>query len=137
MRTGRIWLFGSVHVLPEDVTWRTSALDQIVAKATKVYFEADIGVLGQMSIMAKMLTGGFKTAQPWMDRLTYLQHAEVESLAKSLNVPMAQLAGFDPWLAESILEEKSMEKLGYQPALGVDTLLQAILPRIRRGISKR
>src|SRR5882724_11015481 len=128
-----VWLFGSVHVLPKEVSWRTQALDDIVVKSTKVYFEADIGILGQTSIMLKMLLGGFKATQPWIGQLTPDQQAEVEHAAQSLGVSMDQLEGFDPWLAESILDEKSMEKLGYLPALGVDGTLQGELPKDKKA----
>jgi uncharacterized protein YbaP (TraB family) len=132
-RDSRVWLFGSVHVLPKDVAWRTYAFDQIITRATKVYFEADIGIAGQIAITVKMLAGGFKASELWISKLTAEQRGELETAAKSLGVPMEQITGFDPWLSESILEEKSMEKLGYQPTFGVDALLQAVLPKEKKA----
>jgi uncharacterized protein YbaP (TraB family) len=129
----RIWLFGSVHVLPKDLNWHTPALGQIVAKATKVYFEADVGIAGQIAVTMKALAGGFKATQDWFDQLTWFQQMEVMQAARTLGVPIAQVKGFDPWLSESILDEKSMEKLGYHSALGVDTLLQAVLPKEKKA----
>ncbi len=46
---------------------------------------------------------------------------------------MAQLGGFPPWLAEATIEEKIIEKQGYDPALGVDMVLQGELPKERKA----
>ncbi|HVY87658.1 MAG TPA: TraB/GumN family protein, partial [Hyphomonadaceae bacterium] len=34
-----IYLFGTVHVLPPDLNWRTTAVDKALGNAKAVYFE--------------------------------------------------------------------------------------------------
>ncbi len=70
-----VWLFGSIHVLPPTIDWRTPAFDAILGKADEVYFEADIGPLGQLGLILQSLTMGFTAHDPWLDALTPEQSA--------------------------------------------------------------
>jgi len=64
-----VWLFGSIHVLPPSVTWRTPTFDEVLKKADQVYFEADIGPLGQFGLILQSLTLGFAAHDPWLDKV--------------------------------------------------------------------
>jgi uncharacterized protein YbaP (TraB family) len=128
-----VWLFGSIHVLPPDVTWRTPAFDDVLKKADQVYFEADIGPLGQLGLILQSLTMGFTTKEPWLPRLTPDQTAKLSAAIAPLGLTMEQIGAFPPWLAEATIEEKVIEKQGYNPALGVDMVLQGELPKERKA----
>jgi len=67
----KIVLLGSMHVLPKDLDWRTPLLDETMKSSEQVYFEADIGPLGQVGIILKSLALGFTNAQnPSTQRLS-------------------------------------------------------------------
>lgn len=129
----KVWLFGSIHVLPKDVTWRTPELDDVLAHADAVYFEADIGPLGQLALVISSIRMGFGAKADWLATLSAEQKARLEAAAAPLGLGTAQLAGYQPWLAEAMIEEKLIEKLGYSPALGVDTILQGELPKEKKA----
>jgi len=50
-----------------------------------------------------------------------------------LGFTLPQLVNNPPWLAEAMVEEAAVEKHGYQPALGVDFILQGELPKERKA----
>ncbi len=37
-----IYMFGTVHVLPPDLVWRTAAIDKALGESKAIYFETDI-----------------------------------------------------------------------------------------------
>jgi len=128
-----VWLFGSIHVLPPSVTWRTPTFDEVLKKADQVYFEADIGPLGQFGLILQSLTLGFTAHDPWLDKLSAEQTATLEGAIAPLGLTTTQLGAFPPWLADAMIQEKVVEKQGYDPSLGVDMVLQSELPKEKKA----
>ncbi|MEO8757306.1 MAG: TraB/GumN family protein [Devosia sp.] len=129
----KIWLFGSIHVLPPDTNWRTPAFDDALRQADLVYFEADIGPLGQLGILLKGIQMGFGQHDPWLTKLTPEQSAKLTSAIAPLGLTTAQLGGFAPWLASAMIENAVMKTAGFDGTLGVDSTLQAELPKERKA----
>jgi uncharacterized protein YbaP (TraB family) len=129
----KVTLFGSMHILPPDLSWRTPALDAALGTSPEVYFEADIGPLGQVGLILKALMGGFGATDNWPAKLSEQQRDGIDSAVKPLGLSLAQLAKFPPWLAETVIEEKAMTVHGYKPEAGVDVVLQSELPKERKA----
>ena len=130
----KVWLFGSMHVLPPTITWRTPALETVLNEAEQVYFEADIGPLGQIGIMLKGIGMAFNAPKtPWTDKLTASQTQTLAAAIEPLGLTMPQLAAYAPWLAEGVVEDKVMTGMGFRGNLGVDATLQAELPKERKA----
>ncbi|MCS6758439.1 MAG: TraB/GumN family protein [Candidatus Devosia euplotis] len=53
-----IWIFGSIHVLPDHAEWRTPLFDQTTAGADKVVFETDIGPAAMAGLCAQAFAQG-------------------------------------------------------------------------------
>ena len=56
-----IWLFGSFHVLPENLEWRTPLFDQTLADADKIVFEADVRPGAMAELAAEAFARGIYT----------------------------------------------------------------------------
>lgn len=130
----KVWLFGSMHVLPPTITWRTPALETALNEAEQVYFEADIGPLGQIGIMLKGIGMAFNAPKtPWTDKLTAAQTQTLAAAIEPLGLTVPQLAAYAPWLAEGVVEDKVMTGMGFRGNLGVDATLQAELPKEKKA----
>lgn len=129
----KVWLFGSIHVLKPDIEWRTPLFDATLKGADQVYFEADIGPLGQFGLVIQSLKMSLSKPEPWLGGLSVPQMDEANHAVLPLGLTLAQLANYPPWLAEAMVEEPAIEKHGYDPALGVDTILQGELPKERKA----
>jgi uncharacterized protein YbaP (TraB family) len=106
----RVWLFGSMHLLPAGTEWRTPLFDATVAKAEKVYFEADVGPWGILGATIWMLKSGFNNAQhPWLSTLTPEQTQKLTTAIAPLGMTLKDLAAFDPWLAGLVIEQKALD----------------------------
>lgn len=129
----KVWLFGSVHVLPPDIAWRTPKLDDLVKQSEQVYFEADIGPLGQLAVVINGIRMGFGQKIDWVGTLTAEQKDKLTAAVTPLGLSVDQLGTFQPWLADAMIQEKVIETLGYTPSAGVDVTLQAELPKERKA----
>ena len=57
-----IWLFGSVHILDPNVTWRTPAFNEVLSGADEVYFELVLNADGMASLGRLTIERGFLPA---------------------------------------------------------------------------
>ena len=129
----KVWLFGSVHVLPPAIAWRTPKLDDLMKQSEQVFFEADIGPLGQLAVIINGIKMGFGQKTDWLSSLGAEQKDKLTAAITPLGLSVDQLAAFQPWLADAMIQEKVIETLGYTPSAGVDATLQGELPKERKA----
>lgn len=129
-----VWLFGSVHILDEDVAWRTGLLDKVMSKAERIYFETDISPEAQTKIMPLMFEMAFnRDGRLLSDIIGKKMTAQVRVAAEAMGVPMASLLTMRPWMAGMTLSMGPLSTTGYDPGLGVEATLQAELPADKLG----
>ncbi len=129
-----IWLFGSVHLLPPDIDWRTAHLDKVMSKVDRVYFETDISVEAQMRIMPLSFELGFMRDGRLLSDVIGPQLTDrLREAAQVYNMPMPMLLTMQPWMAATSLSVGVLAETGYDPALGVEQVLEATLTPERKG----
>jgi uncharacterized protein len=129
-----VWLFGSVHILPPDIEWRTTRLDKIISKADRVYFETDVSPAGQMSAVPLTVEVAFNQNGVLLsDTIGEKLTARVREAAEAYAIPMPMLLTMRPWMAATALSIGPLTETGYDPALGVETILSAEIPMDRQG----
>ncbi|KKC39571.1 hypothetical protein WH87_05180 [Devosia epidermidihirudinis] len=129
----KIWLFGSVHVLPDGFEWRTPLFDATLAKADKVVFEADVSPAAQAEIGAKAFATGIYTDGTLLtDLLSDAQEQRVRAFMASTGIPMGSILAMKPWLAVNTISVAAMTELGMS-AQGVEFVVQPELPPERVG----
>lgn len=129
-----VWLFGSIHLLPEETEWRTPALDKLLTKADRVYFETDLGPEAQPEILALTMEHGFATDGRLLNaRIDAELMQKVRDAAELYGVPVPTLLAMRPWMAASTISVTALMEAGYDPNLGVEMVLQQEVPRERQG----
>lgn len=129
-----VWLFGSIHLLPEDADWRSAALDKIIAKADRVYFETDLGPEAQTEIITLTMEHGFvRDGRLLNERIDAELMAKVREAAELYDVPVPTLLAMRPWMVASTISVTALAAAGYDPNLGVDLLLQQSVEKERQG----
>jgi hypothetical protein len=119
-----IWLFGTVHALPEDLAWRSPAVDAAFAQAERVVFEVDPGVAGDEATHAALLQFGFlPPGQALRDGLPAPLSARLEALAPTLGLDLDELDRLRPWLAAQQVTLAQAMRAGALPELGVEQVL--------------
>jgi hypothetical protein len=123
-----IHLFGSVHMLPPDLKWRTPALEDAIAKSEHVYFETDVGPRGFLALTVKMTIAQFQQmSTPWLHLLTDQQLAQLMDALGPLGITGEQVAVMPPWMVSMQLASAQMSGEGasaYSFTSGVEWTLQ-------------
>lgn len=126
----RIWLFGSIHIMPEGQDWRTPAFDQILAKADRVYFETDMRPEQQALVAAEAYVRGIYTDGTLLtDVLDDSQEKLLRDVATEIGLQLGPVLAMRPWMAAQAVTGPILLSSGF---LSEGVELQ-VLPEIGAG----
>lgn len=119
-----IYLFGTIHLLPPGMEWRSAAIDKAFAEAGVVMFEADVegDPAGQQALVDRL--GRLQPPHKLSDFLDHEQAAQVIAAAGSVGVSPGTLASLRPWMAAVVLADAAIRGLGFSGEAGADTFLR-------------
>jgi uncharacterized protein YbaP (TraB family) len=118
-----IYLFGTVHLLPNDTEWRFPVLERALAGSDVLYEE--IVDDDTVHVQALVLRYGLDLDHPLSSLLTAHEQATLAAAARTVGLPAGALQVMRPWLAGLTLAVAPLLKAGLDPAHGVDKLLRA------------
>lgn len=125
----RVWLFGSMHALPEGTQWRSALFDEVLEEVDLYYYEALMDANGQAEVQAAVMRLGLN---PPGESLTgYLTEAEADllrRLAEAYGLPVTNLEVMRPWLAGLTLSVGAMQTEGFSMTSGIELALQPETP---------
>jgi uncharacterized protein YbaP (TraB family) len=124
-----IRLFGSVHMLPTDLQWRTPALEAAIASSQQVYFETDIGPRGFLALTITMMVAQFQAMdRPWLHLLTDAERDRLAAAIEPLGITLEQAGLTPPWMLSMEIASTQMSDVPasgtYAPEAGVEWTLQ-------------
>lgn len=120
-----IYLFGTIHLLPENFAWRTPALDQAIAASDSLVLETVLGSDPMAAAQVMMKLGLAKDLPPLAERLPAERRPALQALIQSTGVPSAALDRMETWAAGLTLLATSFAQMGFDPAKGVEKGLEA------------
>ena len=117
-----IFLFGTFHLLPDDVQWQSPLFGDAMAKTAHTVIEADTQSLAaQEEIKQAVIFQGLNPAGVTLSSiLGPKRSAEFSLAAQEVNLTMAMLDPLRPWLAVLTYTISLYQKLGFDPAKGVE-----------------
>ncbi|HWU77167.1 MAG TPA: TraB/GumN family protein [Rhodanobacter sp.] len=120
-----IYLFGTVHLLPNDTTWRYPALDKALSDSRTLYIELTDD--DQANMAGLVLSYGLDGEHPLSGMLDQAELQQLKTAATQAGVPggMQTLDMMRPWLAALTLATAPLLKAGLDPQHGVDKQLKA------------
>lgn len=120
-----IYLFGTVHLLPNDTAWRYPALDKALADSRTLYIELTDD--DQANMAGLVLNYGLDPEHPLSGVLDPAELLQLKTAATLAGVPggMQTLNMMRPWLAALTLATAPLLKAGLDPQHGVDKQLKA------------
>ncbi|MEO1040202.1 MAG: TraB/GumN family protein [Pseudomonadota bacterium] len=121
----RLYLFGTVHLLPATLDWRTEAFQTAFAEADTLWLEADVvSEQAQAQMGALLPRYGFNPAGVTLSSLLSEDAIAVLSAeGPKLGLAPAAMEGLQPWLASVTIAVSQITALGYDPNSGVDQVL--------------
>ncbi|MGZ8286857.1 MAG: TraB/GumN family protein [Allosphingosinicella sp.] len=120
-----LYLFGTIHMLPEGQGWRTPAMDSALARADELVLEvADIDdMMAAAQAMARLgLSPGLP---PIAERVPEGKRAAMRSMIAESGYPEAVFDRLETWAAALSLLGVTFKRLGLDPSLGVEKQIGA------------
>jgi len=126
-----IWLFGTIHALPDGVDWLEGPVaaaikgsDQLVTEIPETPQEAM-----KAAVLQSALLPPGKTLR---SLLSADQRAKFEAALGKFGLPAEAFDRFEPWYAAVALTAMPLGQSGYSPANGVDERIGAEMKRMGR-----
>lgn len=122
---GDVYLFGSVHLLPAGVNWRTPALDAALNEAEVVVFELDLDESKNFVMMQSLISklGLLPAGETLRRLLAPEQRTKLERVANAIGLSAPMLDPLRPWFAAVMIGVQWIVSKGYDPNSGVDELI--------------
>ncbi len=136
-----IYLFGTIHILPEGLDWLKPTVEQALVNSDQFVSEVDTSQIpdydpstgappppelmeiAQMQMgLAQLTTGG-----TIRDLMTEENRAEYEAAMTGFGLPEAAFDGFEPWFASMTLGQLAFMKAGLDMSNGVERQLDGLI----------
>ena len=120
-----VWLFGSVHLLPEGGFTVGDALADALGEAERVCLEIDTGAEDEAATTAVTLARAVDPEGRDLFELLGPDAERVREAAEDAGVPLDALALFEPWFAGLTVSVMALQAHGYDVQHGVEQIIQA------------
>lgn len=126
-----LYLYGTVHLLPDDLHWQREDMRNAFNAAGTVFFEVDTSPKGQVDATVLTTSLGLRSdGLRLSDRLDNYQLNLMEAAANNGDITIASLDGMQPWLAAEYLTFAAAQNAGLSAELSAD---EALKSRAARG----
>jgi uncharacterized protein YbaP (TraB family) len=122
-----IYLFGTIHVLPENLAWYEPHIAQALESSGELVTEIDAGDAASMNDLLAT-KARLPEGQKLRDMMDEEQRMKFDEAMVSLGLPVDSMDGFKPWYAGVNLSLIPLLVAGYDPAHGVEQVLQEHTP---------
>lgn len=136
-----IYMFGTIHFLPEKLPWRTAQFDEIVAGVDELVIETTDADFGK-SDAARAVLAELKapaTRAPLRERVKPENRATLDEVAAYIDLPLTAIDAMPTWLVPFTVFFKTIESAArdgeYGKQFGVETILQAQFAEMDKPIS--
>lgn len=120
-----IYLFGTIHLLPQNYQWRTARFDQAVDGSQQLVIETIVDDKNPTKIMSALASLGFsKGLPPIADRVPPSKRAALEAGIKQSGIPRAAFDQMETWAAAFMLLGNQFRDMGLKGGEGVETVLR-------------
>ena len=121
-----IYIFGTIHLLPENVQWRTTKFDQAVQGSQQLIVETIVDPKDPSKIMAAMASLAFDTPNipPLMDRVPSAKRPALAAAIKKSGFPPQAFDKMETWAAAFILLGNQYRDMKLKSDEGVEAILR-------------
>src|ERR1700761_9021079 len=121
---GTAYLFGSIHILPDDVHWRSAEVEKAIEASDTFVFEIPMDQGSQVDASAYIMKNGFlPQGQSLRAMLPPAQQLRYDTVVAASGMNAQAVDRMQPWLASIALTVSSMKTQSYDVNLGPDIVL--------------
>lgn len=121
-----VYLFGTIHLLPEKYPWRTPALQKAVDHSQELLVETLIDDQNPQALVAVLMKMAFSPGLPPIaDRVPPGKRGELDAAIAKSGVPRAAFDRLETWAAAFMLLGNQFREMGLKPGEGVEPILKS------------
>jgi len=121
-----IYLFGTIHLLPQDYQWKTKAIEDAIAKADQLYVETIVDTKNPKELAAELARLGFSPGLPPIaNRVDPAKRPLLEAAIAKTGLPRHVFDQMETWAAAFTLLGVQFQAIGVQGQHGVEETLRA------------
>jgi uncharacterized protein YbaP (TraB family) len=120
-----IYLFGTIHLLPRNSSWRTQKLDDAMTRSQTLVLETLIDSANPQQLAAVMASMGFSSGLPPItDRVPAGKRAALDAAIAKTRIPRPIFDRMETWAAAFTLLGVQFQTLGVEGEQGVEAVLR-------------
>jgi uncharacterized protein YbaP (TraB family) len=120
-----VYLFGTIHLLPENYRWRTAKFDQAVQGSQQLIVETIIDDKNPQKFMSAMSALAFSPGLPPIDqRVPPDKRAALDEAIKKSGVPKPFYDQMETWAGAFTLLSAQFQSMGLKGSEGVELVLR-------------
>jgi len=121
-----VYLFGTIHLLPDNYQWRSARLEQAVGGSQQLVVETIVDDKNPLKLFQAMSSLAFSPGLPPLaDRVPAGKRAALTAAVKKSGFPPQALDRMETWAAAFILLGTQFKDLGLKSGQGVETVLRS------------
>lgn len=120
-----IYIFGTVHILPPELEWRSPEIADAFANAETIWFEAPAVDPDAQTQVIQLVTqyGLNEPGNPLSAQLSEEAQALLNEIVSGIGIGAASLEPMRPWLAAMTVSVSYIQSQGYEATSGVEYVL--------------
>lgn len=116
-----VYLLGSIHILKKDSYPLPEELEKVYGCCSTVVFETDLDGMNDPASQKKMMElGTYPAGQTLSGNISELTYAMLNRRLSASGLQASQFEKFRPWFTAMSIAVFEIQKLGYNPDLGID-----------------
>lgn len=120
-----VYLFGTVHMLPEGLAWRTPAIERAIAEADGLVLETAAGTDLARTGRTMIEMGVSPDLPPLLERVPENKRAGLRAMIESAGLSTRSLDRLETWAAAMSLFATMFRTMGFEGEEGVEQGLSA------------
>ena len=120
-----IYLFGTIHLLPRDSSWRTAQFDKAVQNSQSLVLETLVDAGNPQQLAGIMASLGFSSGLPPIaERVPAAKRPQLEAAIAKTQLPRPVFDRMETWAASFTLLGTQFQMLGVEGEQGVEAVLR-------------
>ena len=121
----QVYLFGTIHLLPENYAWRTPEFDRAVAGSGELVVETILDEANPQALAAELARMGMgRGLAPIAQRVAPEKRALLEAAIAKTGIPRPAFDSLETWAAAFMILGTQFKDLGLSGGAGVESVLR-------------
>jgi uncharacterized protein YbaP (TraB family) len=120
-----VYLFGTIHLLPDNYPWRTKTIDKAISESDTLYVETIVDPKNPAPLIAALTKTGFAAGLPPLaERISPAKRQMLEAAIAKTGIPRPAFDRMKTWAAAFTLLGVQYKELGLEGEHGVEQTLR-------------